>query len=69
MQPNFLVMGYKLIEQYDEETTDNLTTLYKSVLENLGEDVEREGLVKTPLRVAKAMQFLTKGYNEDPEEF
>lgn len=61
-------MGYKLIEQYDEETTGNLTSLYKSVIENLGEDVDREGLEKTPLRVAKAMQFLTKGYGENPEE-
>ena len=61
-------MGYKLIEQYDEETTNNLTSLYKSVIDNLGEDVEREGLVKTPERVAKAMQYLTKGYGENPEQ-
>ena len=40
---------------------------YKEIITLLGEDVEREGLVKTPTRVAKAMQFLTKGYREDPE--
>lgn len=60
-------MAYKVIEQYDEETTSNLTGLYKSVIEELGEDPNREGLLKTPERVAKAMQFLTKGYNENPE--
>ena len=40
---------------------------YKDILNLLGENTEREGLVKTPTRVAKAMQFLTKGYGEDPE--
>ena len=40
---------------------------YKEIITLLGEDVEREGLIKTPTRVAKAMQFLTKGYREDPE--
>ena len=46
---------------------EELADKYKDVLGLLGEDVEREGLIKTPMRVAKAMQFLTKGYNEDPE--
>lgn len=41
---------------------------YQSILQLLGEDTEREGLVRTPYRVAKAMQFLTKGYQEDPSE-
>ena len=45
------------------ETLDELAGHYKEVLRLLGEDTEREGLLKTPLRVAKAMQFLTKGYS------
>ena len=49
------------------ETLDELAGHYKEVLRLLGEDTEREGLLKTPLRVAKAMQFLTKGYREDPK--
>ena len=44
-----------------------LATHYKEILGLLGEDASREGLLKTPERVAKAMQFLTKGYHEDPE--
>lgn len=44
-----------------------ITDHYKSVIELLGEDSEREGLIKTPERAAKAMQFLTKGYNEEPK--
>jgi len=46
---------------------DELISHYKGIIELLGEDPNREGLLKTPERVAKAMQFLTKGYNEDPE--
>lgn len=45
-----------------------LANHYKAVIDLLGEDSSREGLLDTPQRVAKAMQFLTKGYNEDPEE-
>lgn len=45
-----------------------LSNHYKSIITLLGEDASREGLLKTPERVAKAMQFLTKGYNEDPAE-
>lgn len=58
-------MGYKKIEQYDEETTVGLMKSYKDTLHLIGEDPEREGLQKTPLRLAKAMQFLTQGYQQD----
>ncbi len=60
--------GYIKTETYNDETTDQLSDHYKGVLSLLGEDVEREGLEKTPLRVAKAMQFLTQGYHMDPKE-
>ncbi|MDY6148232.1 MAG: GTP cyclohydrolase I FolE [Porphyromonas sp.] len=52
---------------YNPQVTEELKSHYRSVLSVLGEDVDREGLLKTPERVAKAMQFLTKGYREDPE--
>ena len=61
-------MGYKKIEHYDDECTKSLSSNYKEVIENLGEDPNREGLLKTPERVAKAMQFLTQGYNQNPQE-
>jgi len=58
-------MPYSKVEQYDEKTTKDLLENYKKCLTLLGEDAEREGLQKTPERVAKAMQFLTQGYNQD----
>ena len=58
-------MGYKKIEQYDETTTNGLIDNYKKVLGLLGEDTGREGLLKTPERIAKAMQFMTQGYQLD----
>jgi GTP cyclohydrolase I len=58
-------MAYKKIEQYDEAVTAGLITNYKEVLSLLGEDAGREGLEKTPERVAKAMQVLTQGYQQD----
>ena len=58
-------MAYTKIEQYDDKITAKLINHYKSSLDLLGEDSEREGLLKTPERVAKAMQFLTQGYQLD----
>ncbi|MBK8776533.1 MAG: GTP cyclohydrolase I FolE [Saprospiraceae bacterium] len=58
-------MAYKKTESYDEKVTLDLSAHYLKVLENLGENPLRDGLTKTPERVAKAMQYLTKGYQED----
>jgi len=58
-------LGYKRIDSYDEATTSKLIEEYKSVISLVGEDAEREGLIKTPERVAKAMQYLTQGYDMD----
>ncbi|MBK7562490.1 MAG: GTP cyclohydrolase I FolE [Chitinophagaceae bacterium] len=58
-------MAYKKIEQYDEHVTTGLMGNYKDVLNLLGENSDREGLLKTPERLAKAMQYLTQGYHQD----
>ena len=58
-------MAYKKIEQYDEKTTAGLIENYRNTLGLLGEDPAREGLEKTPERLAKAMQYLTQGYDMD----
>ena len=60
--------GYKLTEEYDPETLAKLQEHYKAILELLGEDPQREGLLKTPYRMARSMQFLTQGYQQDPME-
>jgi GTP cyclohydrolase I len=59
---------YEKIDKYCPETTAILAEHYKAILQLLGEDPEREGLEKTPERVAKAMQFLTHGYQQNPAE-
>lgn len=51
-----------------EDKLEALAGHYKAILELLGEDVEREGLLQTPTRVAKAMDFMTQGYEQDPRE-
>jgi GTP cyclohydrolase IA len=60
--------GYMRIDSYDDEKTKKITSIYKQVLEILGEDTNREGLVLTPERVAKSLQFLTQGYTVKPED-
>jgi GTP cyclohydrolase I len=60
--------SYEKIEIYDTTLIESLSENYKTIIENLGEDVNREGLQKTPERVAKAMQFLTHGYDLNPLE-
>jgi GTP cyclohydrolase I len=60
--------GYEKMDLYNQETIDKLGFHYYEILKLIGEDPEREGLLKTPQRVAKAMQFLTHGYDLDPKE-
>lgn len=60
--------SYQKIEKYDPDVTNKLSDHYKEIISLLGEDTSREGLEKTPLRVAKAMQFLLQGYQMNPEE-
>ena len=58
-------MAYRKTEQYDTDITQGLVEIYRNAIQLLGEDASREGLEKTPERVAKAMQFLTQGYQMD----
>ncbi len=61
-------MSYLKEENYNEEVTGQLLQSYRSIIEGIGEDAHREGVLKTPERAAKAMQFLTQGYDMDAEE-
>jgi len=60
--------GYNRVDSYHDETTDSMAEGYREIITRLGEDPKREGLLKTPERAAKAMQFLMQGYEQDPEE-
>jgi len=61
--------GYVKIDRYNDKIVENLSLSYENILNNIpGEDPNREGLIKTPLRVAKSIQFLTQGYEQDPVE-
>ena len=62
------IQGYKKIDQYNTKLVDSISDMYKNILSDVGENSEREGLVKTPIRAAKAMQFLTQGYDLNPAE-
>ncbi|CDF79101.1 GTP cyclohydrolase I type 1 [Formosa agariphila KMM 3901] len=61
-------MPYKHYEEYNLEITDEIKSQYQNIITNIGEDVSRDGLQKTPERASKAMQFLTQGYELDAAE-
>ncbi len=58
-------MAYHKVEQYDDDVTEKLIKNYRESIALLGEDPDREGLLKTPERIAKAMQYVTQGYHQD----
>lgn len=60
--------GYEKIDQYNPELVKKIAGNYSDIIGRIGEDVTRDGLLKTPERAAKAMQFLTHGYDLDPEQ-
>lgn len=61
-------MSYKVLEEYTQRYTEEMKDNFLSILKSVGEDTEREGIAKTPERAAKAMQFLTQGYDMNPQE-
>jgi len=56
-------VAYNKRESFDQDVTEKMMEHYRSIIELTGEDPEREGLIKTPERIAKAMQFITHGYH------
>jgi GTP cyclohydrolase I len=60
--------GYKKVDQYNDKLVDSMSGMYKNIIKDVGENVSREGLIKTPVRAARAMQFLTHGYDINPAE-
>ncbi len=62
------LLGYEKIEKFAPEKLEKLQQHYKEILKLIGEDPKREGLLETPRRVAKSIQFLTQGYDHDPEQ-
>ena len=62
------LLSYEKIEKFNPENIAKLKNHYREILNLIGEDVDREGLLETPLRLAKSIQFLTQGYDHDPEE-
>lgn len=62
------VDGYQKIDRYNLKLVQEIASKYKTILTDIGENPEREGLLKTPERVAKAIQYLTHGYDLDPRE-
>jgi len=60
--------GYHRVDHFNEGTVNEMADAFRVVIEKLGENTNREGLLKTPERAAKAMQYLTHGYDLDPEE-
>ena len=60
--------GYSKVEVYNEANVLKMAEHYREILKLVGEDVTREGLLQSPIRISKAMQFLTQGYNMDPDE-
>jgi GTP cyclohydrolase I len=61
-------MSYKKFEEYNMNVTEDVMQKYQSIIESIGEDANRQGLIKTPERAAKAMQYLTQGYELNAEE-
>ncbi|MBQ2099292.1 MAG: GTP cyclohydrolase I, partial [Bacteroidales bacterium] len=59
---------YLKVEKYSEEATEGISSAISSILTHLGEDITRDGIKQTPMRVAKALQFCTHGYQTDPKK-